>query len=210
MRQSKFLVLAGIILATFIIRVIPYALKASGANIDLDILNGPWNVSPLMAVCVLGGIYFGSRKVAMAVPLTAWLLSSVAMCALTNDWQYLRYPGTPLVCGCFLMASLLGTLLEKRTWLTKLAAGTGVALLSECVFFVVTNGAEWILLPYYAPRFQYPWTLAGLYDCYAAAVPFFKLSLLSTGIFFPVLLVAYELAQRRIPAFRAEPQVVNA
>ena len=211
MRQPKSLILSGIILAMFAIRLIPYALKASGADLALDVLNsGLWNISPLTAVCLLGGVCFGSRTWAILVPLIAWLLSSVAMCALTHDWQYLKYPGAPLVCGCFLVASLLGTLLQRQSLLTKFAAGTGLALLCECLFFVVTNGAEWLLLPYYAPQFQYPMTFEGLLACYTMGLPFFKHSLLGTTLFFPVLLASYELAQRKIPALQAEPQLAEA
>lgn len=205
MRQSKYFVLAGIILATFAIRVLPYAVKAFGIPVDLDILNGPWNVSPLTSVCLLGGIFFGSRMLAIAVPLSAWLLSSAAMCLLTNDSQYLKYPGAFVICGCFLLTAVLGTLLEKKSVLTKFAAGIGLALLSECLFFVVTNFAEWALLPYYAPQWQYPMTMSGLLACYGMGIPFFKQSLLGTGLFFPVLFAAYELAQRTIPAFQPQP-----
>jgi hypothetical protein len=211
MRQPKFIALSGIILAMFVIRVIPYVLKACGANLDLDILNsGLWNLSPLTAVCLLGGIYFRSRTAAILVPLSAWLLSSVAMCALTHDWQYLKYPGTPLVCGCFLLTSLLGTFLKDKSNVTKFAAGTGLCLLSECLFFVVTNGAEWALLPYYAPQFQYPMTAAGLLACYTAGLPFFKMSLLSSGLFFPLLFGGYALAQQKFPALQTELQPAKA
>lgn len=209
MRQKVFL--GGIILAMFAVRVIPYVLKVCGANLDLDILNsGLWNLSPLTAVCLLGGMFFQSRKAAILVPLAAWLFSSVAMCALTKDWQYLKYPGTPLVCGCFLLTSFLGTLFRNKPTLTKFAAGTGLALLCETLFFIVTNAAEWALLPYYAPEFQYPMTLEGLVSCYAAGIPFFRLSLAGSGIFFPLLFAGYVLAQQKFPALQPELQPVKS
>ena len=211
MRQLKTLLLSGVILAMFAIRLIPYVMKACGASLDLDVLNsGLWNISPLTAVCLLGGVYFGSRTWAILVPLAAWLLSSVAMCALTHDWQYLKYPGAPLVCGCLLVTSLLGTLLQRKSVLTQLAAGTGLALLCECLFFVVTNGAEWLLLPYYAPQFQYPMTSEGLLACYTMGLPFFKHSLIGTALFFPLLFAGYQLAQRTIQALQTKPQLIEA
>lgn len=210
MRNSKSLILASVILVTFMIRVVPYALKACGVPVDLDILNGPWNVSPLMAVCLVGGMYFGSRKLALSVAMAAWLLSSIAMSLLTQDWIYLRDPGVFLICACYLIASYLGTFLSNQSVTAKFFGGLGLGLLSECIFFLVTNIGVWLYFPYTAPEFQYPWTMAGLNACFALAVPFFKMSLMSTAIFFPVMLLACELAKRNVPAFQTAPQPVEA
>lgn len=211
MRNKKFLALSGIILAMFAIRVIPYVLKACGANLDLDILNsGLWNLAPLSAVCLLGGIYFGSRKLAISVAMAAWFLSSIAMSLLTRDWLYLTDPGIFLIFPCYIIATYFGSLLTNQSLATKLSKGLGLALIAECIFFLVTNTGCWLYFPYTAPAYQYPWTVSGLMTCYAVALPFFKLSLLSTAIFMPVLVLGWELAQKRLPEFQAAPQALEA
>ena len=48
--------------------------------------------------------------------------------------------------------------------------------------------------------------MAGLSACYAAGWPFFKMSLMSTAAFLPVMLLACELAKRNVPAFQTAPQ----
>jgi hypothetical protein len=64
-------------------------------------------------------------------------------------------------------------LLHARTTFVRVAAGV---ILGPTSFFIVSDYAVW------AAGGMYPHTMAGLRDCYIAALPFYRNDLISTGI----------------------------
>ncbi|MGL4513159.1 MAG: DUF6580 family putative transport protein [Lacipirellulaceae bacterium] len=121
-----------------------------------------WCVTPMAAVGLFAGRYFGSVLAAAAVPLVAMLISDLALPGYASPAVLLA------VYAAMLAAPLLGR------WLRKPARSTakGLVRLGACaavpslVFFLVTNFAVWTEWSLYEP------TLAGLGECYVAALPF--------------------------------------
>jgi Family of unknown function (DUF6580) len=64
------------------------------------------------------------------------------------------------------------------------------------LFFVVSNLGVWALGIFFP---IYPMTLAGLLECYVAAIPFFWNTLLSDLLYAAVLFGGVALAERRWP-----------
>lgn len=56
----------------------------------------------------------------------------------------------------------------------------------------------------------YPMTLEGLLSCYAAAIPFFRNTLLGNLGYVAVLFGSFALAERYVPALKKEEQVATA
>lgn len=203
--QRRSLILAGMIVATFVIRLVPYVLNALHLDLPVDALAPLWNFSPMTTVCLLAGTYCATNGTRFGTPLLMWCASNVLMTLLMkNDPQYLVYPGLPFVAGCFLLTGGLGWMLRRQSLAVRLAGGALCAVLSETLFFLITNAAEWAFMG------TYPHTWTGLLDCYAMGLPFFRQSLLGTACFFPVLYGGFSMAEHAFPALQLELQPHNA
>ena len=83
--------------------------------------------------------------------------------------------------GSVLLISALGYFVrEKKNFPALLASSIGSAI----IFFIITNFGAWLSM--------YPHNLAGLLDCYLAAVPFFRSTLASTLGYSVVFFGIYE------------------
>jgi hypothetical protein len=202
MKQSRFLLVAGLIVFAVSMRLLPYVLQTLfGIPTTQNAALYPWNFSPATALCLFGGADLASRRAAYLLPLGTLLLSDLAIGLLMGDLRYAFYLVQPFVYACLALNILLGIWVQKRR--SAWTVGTA-ALLAEILFFLITNAAQWD----FSTRFPqtgmivYPHTFAGLLECYAAALPFFKNSLFAMGIYSVVLFGGFALAERTIPALR--------
>lgn len=155
----------------------------------LRLVPHPPNFSPIGAMALFGGAYFGRRALAFAAPLGALLLSDAILGF---------HSGVPYVYGSVALVVLLGWAVAKRMTALTIA---GAALASSILFFAVTNFGTW------ATGEIYPPTLAGLAACYVAAIPFFQNTLAGDLFFSALLFGGFALLERRLPLLRtAEPQ----
>lgn len=130
------------------------------------------NFTPVLALALFGGVYL-PRRYAVAVPVVLMVLSD---CALGfYDMMFFTWAGV-------LLAAAIGLLLRPRR---QPAAMMGGALAASVVFFVVSNLGAWPTL--------YPLTMEGLRQCFIAAVPFFRNTLLSTVVYTLILVGLYEV-----------------
>lgn len=166
----------------------------------------PWNFAPIGALALFAGAYFRERRLAVAVPLAAMLLSDLAMGWHLGDWNYTFHASLPIVYACFALYAFVGMGL-RSVWRSQSAKNPHefrkvkavtvplAALSGATAFFLITNFAEWALYP------TYPHTLQGLILCYEAAIPFFRPTLAGDLIFAAVFFGGYELMRSRVPAF---------
>ena len=167
--QLRGLVLIGFIVAAALSRLIPH----------------PPNLTPVGAMALFGGAYFGSRATAIAVPLTAMLLSDLVLAA-THGWA-LGWM-TVVIYGCIAVSVWLGIRLRSRVNVSTVATNS---LLSALIFFIVTNLAVW------AHGSFYPMDLSGLLACYVAALPFFGNTLAGYAVYGLTLFGGFAFLQRR-------------
>lgn len=121
-----------------------------------------WNFTPVATVGLLAAYHFRAWWQAALVPLTVMAISNLILPAYSH-------PGIlAVVYAAFLLPAVGGRWLRGR--LSTLSLG-GSCLASAITFFALSNLAHWWFL------YQYPHTLAGLAECYAAAIPFFKWTL---------------------------------
>lgn len=177
----RFGVLAGMILLAAASRVVPH----------------PANFAPIGAMALFGGAYFRSRWAAYAVPLLAlWLsdlyINNVMYAAYYDHFTWL-YEGFHWIYAASLLTTWMGSMLLRHVSASRVALA---AVLGSLLFFVVTNFGCWPGNP------QYTQDAAGLVDCFAAGVPFFRGTVLGNLFYAALLFGGFELAQRRIPALR--------
>ena len=162
-----------------------------------------WNVAPVAAMALLGGMYFG-RRYALWVPLAILAVSDLVL----NAWMGypLFYAPRVIDYAAFVLIGLAGLAVRARGAGAKVAA----AAATPFAFFFVSNFGVWLFGLNLANE-QYPRTLAGLMDCYAAALPFLRgtvigdwafLALFAAGIwvanYSPMILTSTRL--RRLPS----------
>lgn len=154
----------------------------------LRLVPHPPNFTPIGAMALFSGAYFGRRMVAFAAPIAALVLSDLVLGF---------YHGIATVYAADLLIVLIGSLIVKR-WPVRI----GVAAVSSSIlFFTVTNFGMWLSSGFY------PRTLPGLEACFVAAIPFFQ-NTVAGDLFYTVLLFGgFHLAERLLPDLRpAEPQ----
>lgn len=149
------------------------------------------NFAPVAALALFAGYYFRNAAWALLVPLSVMMISDTVLGGY--DW-----PMMLLVYGMLaLPVALRGWLRQafdlrhksgSQAW-APLAGLFGCGLLSSVLFFVVTNFGVWFFWPG-----TYERSIAGLWHCYVAAIPFFRYTLAGDLIFAVVLFGSYALA----------------
>lgn len=124
------------------------------------------NFTPVGALALYGGYRLGWKQ-ALPVTLGAMLLSDVLLevgyrYGIFQSWGF--HGLLPVIYVAFVLVMGIGRMLRWGPLsVPTLACG---ALAGSCLFFAVTNLADWWR--------QYPHDLAGLAECYTMALPFFQ------------------------------------
>ena len=143
------------------------------------LLPHPPNFAPVAAIGLFAGSVF-SRRAGWLVPFAALLLSDLVIGfyhPVSMLWNYLGFA------ACLLLGS--GLVGNRRT-VVRLA---GATLASSIAFFGLSNLGMWM-------SGYYPRTLAGLAECYVAALPFFRNTLASDALYTAALFGAWALLSR--------------
>jgi hypothetical protein len=166
----------------------PYAYVA--AAIALRLLPHPWNVTPLGAMFLFSGATFERRSASLLVPLAALVASDIAVVELLYGGGYSWV--SPFTWLAFLAVGAIGWTLRGKVSALRVL---GVTLAGSVVFFLVSNFGVWVEWG------LYPRTGAGLLECYAAGLPFFRNSVFG-DLFYSALMFGswHWLAARRRPS----------
>ena len=176
MNPVRLITLAGIILVAAFARLIPH----------------PPNVTPIMAMALLGGATIGNRTLAFLIPLAAMFISDIV----------LGLHGTLLfVYGAILLTVALGAWLQNhKGWLPTALTAIGAGML----FYLITNFGVWLT------GTMYPKTFAGLLECYVAALPFLRNSVIGNLAYTGVLFGGFALLENTFHALKPATEPVNA
>jgi hypothetical protein len=135
------------------------------------------NIAPIAAMSLFAGAKLPFRY-AVIIPLGAMAVSD----------YFLGYHSTMLfVYGSFLVIAYIGRLMRSNKSPWKII---GASLISSLLFFIVTN------LGVFLAGDIYPRTVAGLVECYLAALPFFRNTIIGDVVYTGVFFGGYELLQR--------------
>jgi len=178
--NTRLTVLAGIVVAAALSRLVPH----------------PPNVTPIAAMALFGGAYLANRKSAYLLALAAMLLSDVVLAFTVYGVSTLT--SQPVVYACIVATVAMGKLIRDKR--SALQVGR-VTLASSVIFYAVTNLAVW------ASGELYPRSWAGLAACYAAAIPFFRNSLLGDMGFAAVLFGGFALLETYVRSLQENRDV---
>ena len=142
------------------------------------LLPHPPNFTPLAAIALAGGVYM-NKRLALVIPLAALLLSDAV----------LGFHRTMIfVYASFVLTGFMGIWLKSHK---RPLPVFGAALMSSVLFFIVTNFGVWLMQNGVA----YPNSLPGLLECYTAAIPFFRNTVLGDVVYTAVLFGVFETAE---------------
>ncbi len=150
------------------------------------LLPHPPNFIPITALALFGGVYL-DKKHTFIIPLAALLIS---------DYFIGFYSGMIWVYASFAAIGFIGLWLRDHRGIAQTAAAT---FAGSMLFFIVTNFGVWI-----SAQVSYPHTIAGLLQCYVAAIPFFRNTLLGDAAYVTILFGVFELGKRLVPSLRRE------
>lgn len=133
------------------------------------------NFAPMGALALSAGMTGDKRKIWL--PLAAVLFTDVVLGF---------YPGFVWVYLSYALIFLAGYLSRLASAVSK---SIGLPLVGAFTFYLVSNFGVW------ASGSMYPLTPGGLAQCYAAAVPFFRNTVLSDLLYFNALLLLSRAAR---------------
>ncbi|MBX7165397.1 MAG: hypothetical protein K1X74_03525 [Pirellulales bacterium] len=146
-------------------------------------LPAPPNFAPMAGAALLAGVLFRSTPVAIALPLAAMAGSDLLIGGY--EWQVML-----CVYATLLLPVTMGRMLRNRPGIGRLL---GCTVASSLAFFAVTNFAVWAFSPWYEQD------LAGLVECFVAALPFFKYTLAGDLAWTAAFFAALALSSRTLP-----------
>jgi hypothetical protein len=117
MKNSRYLILAGMVLAAAAVRLLPH----------------PWNFTPIAAMALFGGAQCASKRAAFLMPLTALFLGDLVLGL---------HRLMPFVYGCFALTVCFGFWVRRRRSVQRIAFA---AVASAILFFVLTNFGVWAI-----------------------------------------------------------------
>lgn len=167
--STRFIVVSLMILAAVIFRIIPHL---------------P-NFTPVAAIALFGGAYFGKKYFAFIVPIIAMLLSDVVIGIHSNMIA---------VYVAFIITVFIGIAIKNKV---NIGSVVVAALSSSILFFLITNFASWM-----TGLVGYPMNFTGLMMAYEAGIPFFRNEIMGTLVYSGVLFGIFELAKAKIPALK--------
>ncbi|MEM6330262.1 MAG: DUF6580 family putative transport protein [Planctomycetota bacterium] len=164
-----------------------------------------WAFTPLAAIGVFAGAYFRHAGAAVFVPLLAMLISDAGLQSYDHAGVLLTVYGAlafPVLLGRWFRAGgPAGS--DRAGWVATIGKLAASAIAPAVCFFLLTNFAVWLL------RSDYPATLAGLGECYANALPFFRQRLAGDLLYVPLLVLPLLCGQAGSTA-RTKPAVAHA
>ncbi|MDA0284288.1 MAG: hypothetical protein O3B13_06685 [Planctomycetota bacterium] len=184
-RQPRFLILTALVLLAALCRL----------------FDGFQNIAPIGAIALFGGACFHSRKAAFMVPLSALLLSDVLLNLTRHSNQWFEaWQTTSFTYLAFALVVGLGLALRSHTR-SAFAVMTG-SVAASLIFFFVTNFGWWLTMGFH------PLSFAGLAECYALALPFFRNTIASDLFFNSLLFGSFAFMEIRILAARPQVETV--
>jgi hypothetical protein len=169
--------------------VLGMILVAAGARI----LPHPPNFTPVGAMALFGGACLGRRGLALAIPIIAMLLGDLALALRHGDLSIAFHPLVPAVYGSVALIACIGIAIGPGRPVTFVALG---ALAGSVAFFVLTNLANWLVFSTYARSWE------GLIECYVAALPYFRNTLLGDAFYAALLFGSLSAVERTVPSVR--------
>lgn len=145
------------------------------------LLPHPPNFAPIAAMALFSGAYFNKKSFAFAVPLAAMFLTDAIIGFHSSMW---------IVYLSFALIVVIGMFMLKKISIKNVIVASVTASIS---FFLITNFGVW------AFGTMYPKNIAGLIECYIAAIPFIQNTLLGDLFYSGIMFGIFEFAKSKLP-----------
>lgn len=130
------------------------------------------NFSPLMGLTFFAGAHFMSKRTALAAVLVSLLISDLYFGFYESMWStYLALAAMAMI-GHFFLSHW-----DKRPFDNFIPCWAFGVLFASVAFFLISNFGVW------TEGLLYPLSAQGLWTSYVMGLPFFKSTILSTGLF---------------------------
>ena len=145
------------------------------------------NVSPVAALALLAGYILRGRVLALAVPLIVLTMSDLYFGGYAPKVMFSVYAllALPALAG----RSLNNFHQNQKSPALSVASVGATGLGFSVLFFLGTNLAVWSSSSFY------PMNLTGLLECYTAALPFFRQTILGDMIFVSLFFGSYAMGK---------------
>ena len=158
------------------------------AAVMLRLIPHPWNLTPMGAMFLFSGATFARKRDSLLAPMAALLISDFAVNAVLYQgrfgwWHPSQWAG-------FLAVGLIGWTLRGRISVLRVA---GASLAGSVAFFLISNFGVWTGWTMYPPTFD------GLIACYAAALPFFRQTVIGDAAYAALMFGSWHWLRRRLP-----------
>lgn len=153
--------------------------------VALRLVPHPWNMTPMGALFLFSGAKFQRKSLSIVVPLIVLIFSDIAVTQLVYAGQYSWV--TPFTWCGFVAMGVLGWTLRRNSSPGRVVA---VCIGGSLIFFLISNFGVW------AQGSLYPRTWQGLIECYIAALPFFRNTVLGNILYAGLMFGSYHLAIR--------------
>lgn len=155
----------------------------------------PYGFAPQIAMALFAGSIIKDKKYAFLLPLFSMLFSDV-LYEVLFQFKVSSMPG--FYSGqlsnyiLFIALTVVGFKI-RQTNPVQIIAGS---LIGATVYFLLSNLLVWVGGGLDMSNMPYPKTLNGLLTCYAAGIPFYKVSIYATLFFNAILFGGYYIINR--------------
>ncbi|MBQ6268523.1 MAG: hypothetical protein IJK61_00160 [Bacteroidetes bacterium] len=140
------------------------------------------NFTPILAVALFVGVICTKFRAAMLIPFAAMLIGDLAFSGI-HSMMFSVYVSVFLI-------ALVGNKIGEKYNVKNISL---TSFLGAIAFFLITNFAVWC-------EGWYGYSFNGLINCYVAAIPFFRYTLLSSFAYAGALFGIYFLAEKYVLA----------
>jgi hypothetical protein len=157
----------------------------------------PFGFAPQIAMALFAGSVVKDKKLSFLLPILSLFISDVIYEILyRNDLSVMGgfYNGQLLNYILFAALTVVGFFVDKNK-IIDIALGV---IASATGYFVLSNLSVWLFGGLNINNIPYPKTALGLVDCFAAGVPFYKMSIYATSFFSAVLFGGYYLINKYV------------
>jgi hypothetical protein len=152
--------------------------------------------APQWAMALFAGACIKDRKWALIIPVLSLLISdSLYQILYIYKLSAIQgfYGGQWINYLLFASVTVFGFFIKTVNIRNVLT----FSFLAPTYFFIISNFLTWAGVGEFV---EYPKSFSGLMSCYGAGLPFYKYSLISTGIFSSILFGSYYLLSRKSAA----------
>jgi hypothetical protein len=143
----------------------------------LRVVPHPGNFAPIAAIALFGAVYIKDKRIALALPLVAMVVSDILIGFDSLQSRLIIY-------GSFLLIGLIGLWIRNHKNVFTVVGGS---ILGSTLFFLISN------LVWLYPPVMYQHTWAAQMASYSNALPFFRATLLGDLFFVVMFFGLYEL-----------------